>query len=247
VSFRYDADSPNVLDGVSLSIQPGQKVALVGRTGSGKSTLAKLLLGLYPPTEGEILYDGIPVRTLNLQQVRAQSGVVLQDSFLFSSSLKDNISFHNRFIPVEQLTRAATIAEIHTDIMQLPMGYETRIDEGGDSLSGGQRQRLAIARAVAHCPALLLLDEATSHLDVITENRVDRNLDALFCTRVVIAHRLSTIQNADLIVVMEKGSIVEQGSHHELLSRDGQYAALVRMQFDGTRKDLSMANASSWP
>jgi ATP-binding cassette, subfamily B, bacterial len=227
VSFRYDANSPWVIEHFSLSIEPGQKVALVGKTGSGKSTLAKLLLGLYPPTEGEILYDGLALHALNLQQVRRQWGVALQEPYLFSSSLRDNISLHDGEMTMNEVMWAAEMAEIHAEIMEMPMGYETRIDEGGGSLSGGQRQRVALARAVASRPSLLLLDEATSHLDSITESAVDRNLDTLACTRVVIAHRLSTIENADLIVVLENGSIAEQGSHQELLARGGHYADLV--------------------
>ena len=228
VSFRYDAHAPQVLDSISLTIHPGQKIALVGRTGSGKSTMAKLLLGLYRPTEGEILYDGVPLHEMNLHELRSQWGTVLQDSFLFNSSLRENISFHNPDMSMQDVVAAARIAEIHAEIMQMPMGHETRVDEGGRGLSGGQRQRLAIARAVAHAPRLLLLDEATSHLDVVTEARVDRNLDTLSCTRVVIAHRVSTIVNADVIIVLEGGAAVERGSHRDLMARDGPYAALIR-------------------
>ena len=231
VSFRYDAHSRKVLDNVSLTIHPGQKVALVGRTGSGKSTLGKLLLGLYLPTEGQILYDGIPLESLSYQAVRRQWGAVLQEPFLFSSSIRENICLHNSSIASGELFEAAEAAGIHADIIDMPMGYETRIDEGGTTLSGGQRQRLAIARAIAGAPAMLLLDEATSHLDVVTERRVDRNLDAMSCTRVVVAHRLSTIQSADLILVLDEGAVVEQGSHDELLSLGGRYAGLVRSQF----------------
>jgi ATP-binding cassette, subfamily B, bacterial len=230
ISFRYDINAPKVLENISLTIHRGQKIALVGRTGSGKSTLARLLLGLYQPTEGEILYDGVPLREVDLRTLRSQWGTVLQDSFLLNSSVRENISFHKPDMPASDVVRAAQVAEIHADIVEMPMGYETRVDEGGRSLSGGQRQRLAIARAVAHRPQILLLDEATSHLDMLTEARVDRNLDALSCTRVVIAHRVSTIVNADLILMLCEGAVVEQGSHRELLALDGHYAALVRGQ-----------------
>lgn len=226
VSFRYDPNAPFVLRNISLTIEPGQKIALVGRSGSGKSTLAKLLLGLYLPTAGEILYDNIPLQALNWRSLRSQFGVVLQEPFLFSGSIRQNITVNNSR-SLEQVIQAAKLAEIHEDILQLPMGYETRIAEGGSGLSGGQRQRLAIARALVHQPALLLLDEATSHLDVVTENLVEQNLSQLGCTRIAIAHRLSTICNADMIVVVDRGTIVELGDHEQLLAQQGYYTALV--------------------
>ncbi len=227
VSFRYDPNAPLVLRNISLTIEPGQKIALVGRSGSGKSTLAKLLLGLYLPTTGEILYDGISLQNLNWRSLRSQFGVVLQEPFLFSGSIRQNIMVNNPSISLEQVIQAAKVAEIHEDIVQLPMGYETRIAEGGSGLSGGQRQRLAIARALVHQPAILLLDEATSHLDVLTENLVEQNLSFLGCTRIAIAHRLSTIRNADIIFVVEGGEIVERGSHEQLLAKHGYYSNLI--------------------
>jgi ATP-binding cassette, subfamily B, bacterial len=227
VSFRYDENAPFVLRNISVEIEPGQKIALVGRSGSGKSTLAKLLLGLYLPTVGEILYDGIPLKSLNWRTLRSQFGVVLQEPFLFSGSIRQNITINNPGLSLEQVMRAAKLAAIHEDIVQLPMKYETRIAEGGSGLSGGQRQRLAIARALVHQPAILLMDEATSHLDVVTESLVEQNLSQLGCTRIAIAHRLSTIRNADMIFVVDRGTIVERGSHEELLSQRGYYASLV--------------------
>lgn len=230
VSFRYDANVPWVLRDVSLSIEPGQKVAIVGPTGSGKTTLGLLLLGLYPPTEGEILYDGIPLPDLEYRSLRSQFGVVLQQPFLFNGSIRQNIAFNDPDLPLDQVSQMAQLAVIHDDIVQMPMGYETLVAEGGSALSGGQRQRLALARALAHQPVVLLLDEATSHLDAVTEKQVDQNLSALHCTRIVIAHRLSTIQNADLILVLDQGVVVERGTDEDLLAQDGRYAALVRSQ-----------------
>src|SRR5947209_3019726 len=232
VSFRYAPEAPEVLHHLDLTIEAGQKVAIVGPSGAGKSTLGKLLLGLYVPTEGTIFYDGIPLQGLNYQEVRRQFGVVLQETTLFSGSILSNITLNNPTMDKEQVAKAAEIAAIDEDIMSMPMGYETFVSEGGSALSGGQRQRLAIARAIAHKPALLLLDEATSHLDVTTEQKVAEHLQTLACTQIIIAHRLSTIRNADLILLLNQGNIVERGSHDELLHRNGYYARLMHQQLE---------------
>ncbi|HEY1348951.1 MAG TPA: peptidase domain-containing ABC transporter [Ktedonobacteraceae bacterium] len=232
VCFQYAADAVPVLRDISLRIKPGQKVALVGKTGSGKSTLGKLLIGLMTPTHGEILFDDIALRSLNYQEVRRQFGVVLQEAFIFSGSVRSNIALNDPAMDMARIVKAAQAAAIHEDIERMPMGYETQLAEGGSVFSGGQRQRLALARALAHRPALLLLDEATSALDVATEQAVERNLHRFSCTQIVIAHRLSTIRNADLILVLDQGRIVEQGTHQQLLRQCGFYARLIKTQLE---------------
>jgi ABC-type bacteriocin/lantibiotic exporter with double-glycine peptidase domain len=230
VSFQYDAQSSPVLRDITVDIKPRQKVAIVGRTGSGKSTLGALLLGLYTPTMGDILYDTIALRTLNYQAVRTQFGVVMQEANVFSGSIRENITLNDPGMDMEQVIKAAQLAAFHDDIMGMPMQYETMVSEGGNALSGGQRQRLAIARALAKSPVILLLDEATSSLDVVTEQVVEQNINQLACTQIVIAHRLSTIRNADLILVLHEGQIIESGKHQELLESSGYYAHLIQSQ-----------------
>jgi ATP-binding cassette subfamily B protein len=244
VSFQYAPGSPHVLHHIALSIRAGQKVAIVGRTGSGKSTLGRLLLGLYLPTEGTILYDEISLQRMQLQDVRRQFGVVLQDSAIFSGTMLQNITLNNPSMSREQAMRAAWMAAIHEDILRMPMRYDTQVSEGGAALSGGQRQRIAIARAVANNPSILLLDEATSHLDVLTEQRVARNLESISCTQIIIAHRLSTIRAADVILVMDNGTIIEYGSHRQLLRRNGHYAQLVRQQMEKPEHEKASSRSS---
>lgn len=238
VSFQYDPNTRKVLDAINLHIEAGQKVALVGRTGCGKSTLGKLLLGLYTPTEGSISYDGIPLSLLDYREVRRQFGVVMQDASIFSGSILHNLRLNNPDLSLQSVVQAAKVAAVHKDIVDMPMGYETFLSEGGSVLSGGQRQRLSIARAIAHDPAILLLDEATSNLDVLTEQKVEEHLRSLPCTQIIIAHRLSTIRNADLIIVLDHGTIVEQGSHEDLLRHNGYYTQLMRCQMEGEKPGL---------
>jgi ABC-type bacteriocin/lantibiotic exporter with double-glycine peptidase domain len=227
VGFSYERNGTPVVRGVSLSIRPGEHVALVGTSGSGKSTLAMLMIGLYEPTEGAILFDGIPFRELDYPSVREQFGVVMQEPAIFSGSIRDNLLFGAKDVRVEDLTRYARLAAIDEEIARLPMGYQTYLAERGSGLSGGQRQRIALARALAHEPRILLLDEATSHLDTVTERRIHERLRELRCTRIVIAHRLSTVRDADRILVLENGAIVETGTHDELIRANGPYAELL--------------------
>ncbi len=234
-TFRYHPESEiNILENLSFEIFPGQMVALVGRSGSGKTTIAKLLLGLYFPTHGKILIDGYDITTLSLSSLRQQVGVVDQDTFLFGGTIRENISLGYPGISLEKIIEVAQLAGAHEFIQPLPMGYETDIGEGGGMLSGGQRQRLAIARALLGNPKLLILDEATSHLDAESERIIQTNLNQILQNRttLVIAHRLSTIRQADLILVLDKGILVEKGTHQELMAKREHYFYLNQQQLD---------------
>ncbi|MDP2710497.1 MAG: peptidase domain-containing ABC transporter [Solirubrobacteraceae bacterium] len=248
VTVRYSPSSAAALSGVSLRIESGQKVAIVGASGSGKSTLAKVVLGLIEPEDGDVLVDGVPIDDYDLTTVRRQFGVVLQDSTLFDASIRENIAFHAPDAPLERVVQAAERAHVRAEIEALPMGFDTKVAEGGRSLSGGQRQRLILARALIREPRLLVLDEATSHLDALSEAAVDDLLSRLSCTRVVIAHRLSTVRNADTIVVLDEGRVVEQGSHEQLLAGGDLYARLLGVPADRARNGSQAVGpgAGSW-
>lgn len=230
VSFRYGPQSPLVIRDVSLEVEAGSFVALVGPSGAGKTTLAHLLMGLYQPTEGRVLIDGRDLGSLDLRAVRRQLGVVTQSPYLFGTSIRQSIALAEPDMSLERVIAAAKLARIHDEIEAMPMGYDTLLGEGGASLSGGQRQRIALARALAHRPALLLLDEATSNLDAAREREIHHELDRYPGTRIVIAHRLSTVRSADRIVVVDEGKVVEVGSYQQLLAAGGAFARLVDAQ-----------------
>ncbi len=238
VSFAYGPLAPAVVKNVSLEVEPGRQLGIVGRTGSGKSTLARLLLGMYPPTSGRILFDGKDLAELELTSVRGQIGIVTQRPYLFGATIRQNIALSNPAMAHEMVVDAAKLACIHDEIVAMPMGYETPLVDGGASLSGGQQQRLALARALANRPTILLLDEATSDLDSVTEHMVHHHLSSLGCTRIVIAHRLSTIADADLILVMEEGRIVQRGTHDTLMTLPGAYREQVVAQLGSTSPDI---------
>ncbi|MFK0733581.1 MAG: peptidase domain-containing ABC transporter [Gloeotrichia echinulata GP01] len=237
VTFRYHPESDiNILENLSFEVKPGQMVALVGRSGSGKTTISKLVLGLYPATDGKVLIDGQDLTSLSLRSFRQQVGVVDQDTFLFGGTIRDNISLGHPGAPLTEVIEAAKLAGADEFITKLPMGYETQIGEGGGLLSGGQRQRIAIARALLGNPQLLILDEATSHLDTESERIIQRNFNTILKGRstLVIAHRLSTVRNADLILVLDKGVLIESGTHTELMAKKGHYYYLNQQQLDVT-------------
>ncbi|MDU9413550.1 type I secretion system permease/ATPase [Pseudomonas sp. zfem005] len=233
VHFRYRPDGSEVLRGVSLSIQAGEVIGVVGRSGSGKSTLTRLLQRLYTPERGRVLVDGMDLALADVSSLRRQIGVVLQDNMLFARSIRENIALTDPGAPIEVVMQAAKLAGAHEFILELPEGYDTVVGEHGASLSGGQRQRVAIARALIGNPRILIFDEATSALDYESERIIQQNMKDICRGRtvIIIAHRLSAVRDANRIVVMDRGQIVEQGTHAELLTHQaGHYSRLHRLQ-----------------
>ena len=230
VYFRYNANMPYVVDGMSLKIRAGEYIAIVGSTGCGKSTLVRLMLGFETPEKGAVYYDGKDLSGLDLRSLRRRIGTVTQDGSLFQGDIYSNIVISAPQLSLDDAWAAAELAGIADDIRDMPMGMNTLISEGQGGISGGQKQRLMIARAVAPKPKILIFDEATSALDNRTQKQVSEALDGLKCTRIVIAHRLSTIKNCDRILVLDKGKILEDGTYDELIAKNGFFAELVERQ-----------------
>ena len=230
LGFRHTRGGAWVVRDVDMRIPAGGKLAVVGSSGSGKSTLVKLLAGLYPAAEGTVSFDGRDLRSLDLASLRRRLGVVLQDPFLLAGTVAENIALRRPDAPLADVIAAAELAAVHDDIAGLPLGYATTLANGGAELSGGQCQPIALARSLLDRPGVFLLDEATSHLDSATEAQIERNLQGLSITRIVVAHRLSTVHDADLILVLEDGRVVESGTHGELVDVGGRYAAMVASQ-----------------
>ena len=232
VTFRYRPEAQPALQGISLELNAGDVIGIVGKSGSGKSTLTKLVQRLYTPEQGRVLVDGVDISLIDAAQLRRQIGVVLQDNWLFNRSVRENIAIADPAAPLSAVIHAATLAGAHEFVSELPEGYDTIVGEQGASLSGGQRQRIAIARALFTQPRILIFDEATSALDVESEAIIQRNMRAICQGRtvIIIAHRLSAVRRAQRIVVMDKGRIVEVGPHEALLASGGVYAQLWAMQ-----------------
>ncbi|WP_028526264.1 ABC transporter ATP-binding protein [Runella limosa] len=235
VSFVYPDTGIKAIKQFNLSVKAGETVAILGTTGSGKSTVASLLTRLYDPTEGQILIDGVPLKEYNLQSLRSQTGYVPQDVFLFSDSIAQNVAFGTTGLPFSKIEQAAKDADLYANIIDFPEGFDTKVGERGITLSGGQKQRLSIARAIARDPKILILDDCLSAVDTQTENTILSNLQRIMQDRtsVIISHRVSSAKLADFIVVLNDGEIIEQGTHTELLERNGPYKELYDKQLQG--------------
>ena len=244
VSFSYDPQTP-ALKHVTVEVAPGQMIALLGAPGSGKSSIVNLLPRFYDVTEGRIIIDGDDIRDFTLNSLRRNVGMVQQDVFLFDATISDNIAYGVAHADVDDVVKAAKIAQLHDQIMRFPDGYDTHVGERGVTLSGGQKQRLAIARTVLLDPPILVLDDATSSVDVETERLIHRAMIAVMQGRTtfVIAHRLSTVREADLILVLRDGEIVERGTHRELLAQRGLYQDIYELQLR-PREDVLLAAAT---
>ena len=238
VSFSYDKKTP-IIKNFSAKIKPGEKVAIVGPTGAGKTTLINLLMRFYDPDEGFITIDGVPTKEMKREDVRKLFGMVLQDTWLFSGTIKDNLGYGKKSAKLEDVKKAARVADIDHLIESMPKGYNSEISEDSDNISAGEKQLLTIARAIVENPPMMILDEATSNVDTRAELKIEEAFEKLTegRTSFVIAHRLSTIRNADLILVLKDGNIIEQGTHAELLRKNGAYAELYNSQFADIAED----------